>query len=121
MREDTYITREQEEQVKKEISNVKFSSNDKGIKAPHFVFYVKDQLIKKYDEKFVEQGGLKVTTSLDLDLQEKVQKIVTEEIAKVADLRVGNGAAVVIDPANAEVLAMIGSKDYFAKEYDGQV
>ena len=121
MREDTYITREQEEQVKKEISNVKFSSNDKGIKAPHFVFYVKDQLIKKYDEKFVEQGGLKVTTSLDLDLQEKVQKIVTEEIAKLAEFKVGNGAAVVIDPKTGQILAMVGSKDYFVKDYDGQV
>lgn len=121
MREDSYISREQEDQVKKEISNVKFSPNDRGIKAPHFVFYVKDQLIKKYDEKFVEQGGLRVTTSLDLDLQEKVQKIVTEEIAKLAEFKVGNGAAVVIDPKTGQVLAMVGSKDYFAKDYDGQV
>ena len=121
MREDDYITREQEDQLKREIPIVKFSPNDKGIKAPHFVFYVRDQLIKKYDEKFVEQGGLKVTTSLDLELQEKVQKIVTEEIAKLAEFKVGNGAAVVLDPKTGEILAMIGSKDYFAKDYDGQV
>ena len=121
MREDDYISRDQQDQLKKQVTDVKFSANEQGIRAPHFVFYVRDLLAERYGEKFLEQGGLKVTTSLDLDLQEKVQKIVTEEGAKVADLRVGNGAAVVIDPANAEVLAMIGSKDYFAKEYDGQV
>ncbi|KKS03927.1 MAG: hypothetical protein UU56_C0012G0001, partial [Candidatus Curtissbacteria bacterium GW2011_GWA2_41_24] len=121
MREDDYISRDQQDQLKKQVTDVKFSANEQGIRAPHFVFYVRDLLAERYGEKFLEQGGLKVTTSLDLDLQEKVQKIVTEEVAKVADLRVGNGAAVVIDPANAEVLAMIGSKDYFAKEYDGQV
>lgn len=121
MREDGYITREQEDQVKKEIPNVKFSGNDKGIRAPHFVFYVRDYLVEHFGEKLVEQGGLKVTTSLDLDLQDKVQKIVTDEVADVASLKVGNGAAVVIDPQTGQILSMVGSKDYFAKDYDGQV
>jgi len=121
MREDGYITREQEEKLKEEISGVHFSPNNQGIRAPHFVFYVKDILSQKYGDKFVEQGGLKVTTSLDLDLQEKVQKIVTEEIGKLKDLKVGNGASVVLDPKSGDILAMVGSKDYFAKDYDGQV
>ncbi|MDP2632142.1 MAG: transglycosylase domain-containing protein, partial [Candidatus Curtissbacteria bacterium] len=121
MREDGYISREQEDTLKGEIPLVKFSNDDKGIKAPHFVFYVRELLVQKYGEKLVEQGGLKVKTSLDLDLQEKVQTIVTEEVAKVADLSVGNGAAVVMDPKGGEVLSMVGSKDYFAKDYDGQV
>lgn len=121
MREDNYISKDQEDQLKKEIAEVKFSPNDQGIRAPHFVFYVRDLLNQRYGEKFVEQGGLKVTTALDLELQEKVQKIVAEEVAKVADLKVGNGAAVVIDPTNGDILAMVGSKDYFAKDYDGQV
>lgn len=121
MREDGYITSNQEEQLKKDIPNIKFSPNDQGIRAPHFVFYVKDQLTERYGEKYVEQGGLKVTTSLDLELQDKVQKIVAEEVAKLSDFKVGNGSAVVIDPKSGEVLAMVGSKDYFAKDYDGQV
>ncbi len=121
MREDGYITREQEDQVKKDIPNVKFSGNEKGIRAPHFVFFVRDILVDRYGEKFVEQGGLKVTTSLDLDMQDKVQKIVTDEVAKAASLKVGNGAAVVMDPKTGQILAMVGSKDYFAKDYDGQV
>ncbi|OGD84481.1 hypothetical protein A2165_03505 [Candidatus Curtissbacteria bacterium RBG_13_40_7] len=121
MREDGYITRDQEEQLKKEIPNVQFSANEQGIRAPHFVFYVRDQLVERYGEKFVEQGGLKIRTSLDLDLQDKAQKIVNEEISKLSEFKVGNGAAVVIDPKTGEILAMVGSKDYFAKDYDGQV
>lgn len=121
MREDGYISQEQEEQLRGEISQVKFSPDDEGIRAPHFVFYVRDLLNERYGEKFVEQGGLKVTTSLDLELQDKVQKIVSEEVAKVRDLKVGNGSAVVLDPGNGDILAMVGSKDYFDKDYDGQV
>lgn len=121
MREDGYITREQEDKLKQDIPNVKFSGDDKGIRAPHFVFYVKDLLVAKYGEKLVEQGGLQVQTSLDLGLQDKVQGIVTEEVNKLADFKVGNGSAVVMDPATGEILSMVGSKDYFAKDYDGQV
>ncbi len=121
MREDGYITRDQEEAVKKEIPNVSFTPDNQGIRAPHFVFYVKDLLTEKYGEKFVEQGGLKVKTSLDLDLQDKAQSIVSEEVGKLSKYKVGNGAAVVMDPKTGEILAMVGSKDYFAKDYDGQV
>ncbi len=121
MREDDYITREQEEQIKEELPNVKFSPDDQGIRAPHFVFYVRDLLVEKYGEKFVEQGGLRVKTTLDLELQEEVQKIVAEEVAELGGLNVGNGAAVVLDPKEGEILAMVGSKDYFAEDYDGQV
>lgn len=121
MREDGYITREQEEQIKAEISQVKFSPDDEGIKAPHFVFYIRELLAAKYGEKLVEQGGLAVTTSLDLELQDKVQQIVAQEVEKIKDLKVGNGAAVVADSKNGQILAMVGSKDYFAKDYDGQV
>jgi len=56
-----------------------------------------------------------------LELQEKAQKIVADEVAKLGEFKVGNGAAVVIDPQSGEILAMVGSKDYFAKDYDGQV
>ncbi len=121
MEEDGILTKDQEKKLKEEISNVKFSSNSQGIRAPHFVFYVKDLLVEKYGEKFVEQGGLRVKTSLDLELQDKVQNIVTEEVNKLDEFRVGNGAAVVMDPKNGEILSMVGSKDYFAKDYDGQV
>lgn len=121
LREDDHISEEQEVKLKEEIPNVQFSQNEQGIRAAHFVFYVRDKLVEKYGEKYVEQGGLKVTTTLDLDLQDRAQKIVAEEVLKLSDFRVGNGASVVLNPTNGEILSMVGSKDYFAKDYDGQV
>lgn len=119
MTEDKYITSIQAETAKNEI--LEYKKPDIGILAPHFVLYVKDLLVKKYGEKKVEQGGLKVTTSLDLNIQEFAQNTVASEVAKLKSLSVGNGAAVVTRPSTGEILAMIGSKDYFDKEIDGNV
>jgi len=122
MREDGYITSQQEEEAKKQLSEVKFASPGVTLKAPHFVMYVKKQLEDKYGQRIVEQGGLRVTTTLDLKLQEKAQKIVAEEIAKVAEkYHITNGAAVVINPNTGEILAMVGSKNYDDPNYDGKV
>jgi 1A family penicillin-binding protein len=82
------------------------------IKAPHFVFYIKDLLQKKYGEKTVEQGGLKVYTSLDLKLQEFTQQIVASEVAKLKQNKVGNGAALIVNPSTGEIHSMVGSKDW---------
>lgn len=120
MREDGHITEEQEKFAIDEIRNKTFNRAGVEIKAPHFVFYVKDILEKEYGEKVLEAGGLTVTTSLDLELQQKAQMIVKEEIDKVEKLHITNGAAMVVSPATGEILSMVGSKDYFAKDYDGQ-
>jgi len=121
MREDGYITKEEEEKIKKQLPNIQFQTQGAGIKAPHFVLHVKDLLVEQFGQRVVEQGGLQVKTTLDLKLQEEAQKIVAEEIGKLTKLKVGNGAAVVLAPKTGEILAMVGSKDYFAKDYDGNV
>jgi len=121
MREDGYITKEEEEQALAELPEVSFGTPGSSIKAPHFVFYVISELEEMYGQEVVQNGGLRVTTSLDLDIHEQVQEIVSEEVADVADLDVGNGAALVMDPRNGEILSMVGSKDYYADDYDGQV
>ena len=90
-----------------------FANTDGYIRAPHFVDYIRKDLEKRYGRKYVEFGGLTVTTTLDLDIQEKVQSIVTEEVNKNSYLGFSNGAAVVMDVKNAEVLAYAGSVDYF--------
>jgi len=121
MREDGYITAEQEEEAKKQLEQIKFSSSSGILKAPHFVMYVKKKLEEKYGQEVVEQGGLRVTTTLDLDLQEEAQKIVAEEIAKVEEkYHITNGGAVVINPQSGEILAMVGSKNYDDPNYDGK-
>ena len=119
MTEDKNISAETASEALKQ--EIKLSQNSINIKAPHFVMYVRDWLASKFGEDMVNNGGLKVTTSLDLDLQEFVQKTVTDEIANLKKLRVANGAALVTDPKNGEILSLVGSQNYFDFEHDGQV
>jgi penicillin-binding protein 1C len=119
MREDGYITEDLEKTAVAELDSVVFQKQSTSIKAPHFVFYVRDQLENMFDPGLVENGGLKVTTTLDLHLQDVSQDIVQEEIEKVKNYDISNGAAMVMDPADGEILAMIGSKDYFSDDIDG--
>lgn len=121
MREDGYITSEEEEKALEDLETYEFVGRGASYKAPHFVQYVQEKLIETYGENAVEGGGLRVTTTLDIDLQQKAQEIVAEEIEKVENLHITNGAAVVIDPDTGEILSMVGSKDFYAEDYDGQV
>jgi len=91
-----------------------------NIKAPHFVFEVKDKLVEDYGLSKVLEGGLKVTTSLDLDIQEYTQEIVAEEVADIEKYNVTNGAVVITQAKTGQVLAMVGSKDYWAEDIDGK-
>ncbi len=111
MVEDKYITQAQAEAAANEELQFKPAT---GIKAAHFVMYVKEQLVQKYGENLVERGGLKVKTTLDASLQEYAQATVAAEVEKLKNYRVGNGAALVTKPATGEILAMVGSTDYFA-------
>jgi len=80
--------------------------------APHFVMYVKELLVKKYGLSLVEKGGLQVTTSLDLNIQEASENTVWNEVQKNAYLNLTNGAALITNPKTGEILAMVGSRDY---------
>lgn len=119
MYEDGYITKLQQEQAGSEV--LKFALSRTDIAAPHFVFYVRDLLYQEYGEDMVEKGGLRVTTTLDLGLQNAAQASLSAEIEKLARANVSNGAALIIKPNTGEILSMIGSKDYFDTEHDGQV
>ncbi|MBQ6436370.1 PBP1A family penicillin-binding protein [bacterium] len=119
MREDGYITPEEEAKANSE--ELVFNTSKIQIKAPHFVMYVRQLLADKYGEEMVNTGGLVVRTTLDLDLQNQVQQIVTNEVDGLVRMRVSNGAAMVTRPATGEILAMVGSRDYFDFENDGQV
>ena len=113
-----YLSKSEAEKAKLEPLNF-VKPGTHGIKAPHLVMYVKRLLEQKYGTNLVEAGGLQVTTTLDLELQEKMEKIVAEEVDKAKALKVGNGALVAIDPTTGQILAMVGSKDYFDIENDG--
>jgi penicillin-binding protein 1C len=113
-----YITKEEMEKAKAEKLNYYLNKN--GILAPHFVFYVKEILDESYDNKKLMEGGLKITTSLDLNMQKLVEEKVASEVASLKKYNVTNGAAMVTDPQTGQILAMVGSIDYFSNEIDGK-
>ncbi len=91
-----------------------------GIKAPHFIFFIKDYLLQKYGAEMVEEKGLKVTTTLDYNLQAKGEKIVKEgALLNEKKWNGKNAALVAIDPKTGQILTMIGSRDYFDQTIDG--
>jgi len=110
MLELKYINQEQETQALNE--PLTFQPTQTPIYAPHFVMYVKDYLVQKFGLPLVEKGGLIVKTSLDLNLQNKAQDIVAQEVNNDAYLNLTNGAALVTNPSNGDILAMVGSHDY---------
>lgn len=119
MVEEGYITAAEAEKARSDVLQYALSKTD--IQAPHFVFYVRDLLYQKYGEETVERGGLRVYTTLDLELQKMAQASVSAEVASLTRMRVGNGAAMITKPNTGEILAMVGSRDYFDTAHDGQV
>jgi 1A family penicillin-binding protein len=119
MKELGYITPEAYETTKNEV--VAFQAKElSGIKAPHFVFFIKDYLEQKYGADVVEEEGLKVITTLDYKLQEKGEKIVKEGALKnEKDWNGKNASLVAIDPKTGQIITMVGSRDYFDKDIDG--
>lgn len=112
MKNQNYINKETYEKAIKEPLVVK--PIESKIYAPHFVFYVKAKLEDLYGISKVETGGLNVLTTLDLNIQKECEKILKEELEKVKNLNVTNGAILVTRPSTGEILAMVGSVDYFA-------
>ena len=119
MRINKYINEDQETLALNQ--NLTFAANKTDILAPHFVMYVRQILENTYGPEVVEQGGLEVFTTLDYEVQKVAENAVASEVNRLARLNVGNGAALVLDPKTGEILAMVGSKDYFDTEADGNV
>lgn len=100
------------------------------IRAPHFVAYVRNLLEQEYGEQVVNAGGLRVRTTLDLVLQERAQEIVARHINELKnrtrnenapDYNLNDAALVALEPKTGEILAMVGSADYFDEDIDGAV
>ena len=107
-----YISKEQAAEAKNEI--LVFAKPSSSIIAPHFVIYVQKYLLEKYGDDYLKTEGLKVITTLDVDLQKSGEEIVKQSVAKNQSKGAFNAALVAINPSSGEVLTMVGSKDYFA-------
>ncbi len=119
MKENGFITSDEYKEALKE--KVKFlEKNTTGIRAPHFSLFVKDLLVNKYGESAVEEGGLRVITTLNYDYQEKAEKVISNFAPTLASsYNASNTAMVAIDPKTGDILTMVGSRNYFDKEIQG--
>jgi 1A family penicillin-binding protein len=120
MAKDGYITKDEAEKAKAE--KIAFrQENIGGIIAPHFVFYVKEILADKFGEKVLEEGGLKVITTLDLEKQKIAEDAIHNAKDKNLKYKATNAALLSIDAKTGEILAMVGSQDFNDEKIDGQV
>lgn len=119
MKEYGYITEAQMIDAKKQNTDIKPELNETI--APHFVLYLKDLLVDEFGEQAVDQGGMKVITTLDYDMQVAANTAIKNGL-DVASKKYGatNGALVALDPKTGEILAMVGSRDFFDEKNSGQ-
>lgn len=114
-----FISEEEHNAAKAETVEFVADANT-GIKAPHFVMYIWEQLAERYGEEELATRGLKVVTTLDYELQAEAEKIVNEyALSNETKYNASNAALVAIDPNTGDVLTMVGSRGYFDEEIDG--
>lgn len=119
MKINGFIT--EEEEKKALAQDIKFSIKKTDIKAPHFVMYTRGKLEEMFSKEVVETGGLEVVTSLDYSIQKIAETVIKDQLKKIEKLNIKNAAALVLDSKTGEILAMVGSKDYFDTKNDGNV
>jgi 1A family penicillin-binding protein len=116
MKKFGYITEEEFIQAQEE--ELELAPVASSIKAPHFVMYVREYLEENYGKEYMEKAGLKVYTTLDWDFQQIAEKTVLEGVqSNIKNYNAHNAALVAIDPKTGQILAMVGSKDYWAEPY----
>lgn len=114
-----YISQEQAGQAKAVDILARINPYRDRVVAPHFVFYVRDLLVQKYGALTAERGGLRVVTTLDANMQKIAEEEVAAGAARNDKKGAGNAALVAIDPHTGQILAMVGSRDYFDTAKDG--
>ncbi len=121
MLEHKLITQDEYEAAKKEEVTFQEQSNQ-GIKAPHFVFYVREYLEEKYGADRVDSEGLQVISTLDWDLQREAEQIVHKgALQNEKNFNASNAALVAVDATTGQILTMVGSRNYFDEHIDGKV
>jgi 1A family penicillin-binding protein len=119
MHEEGYITEQEKNESQAEPLTLERSYSQ--IKAPHFVLYVREQLIEKFGEGLVDTGGLKVITTLDWDKQQIAEDVIADIGTSVLERAGANNTSLIaIDPKNGHILSMVGSKNFFDDSIDGQ-
>jgi 1A family penicillin-binding protein len=118
MAEEGYIT--EEEKVAAQNEPLTLSRTFSDMKAPHFVLYVKEQLVEKFGEQLVDTGGLKVITTLDWKMQEAAETVIENASSTMLASNANNTALLAMDPKTGQILTMVGSRDFYDDSIDGQ-
>jgi len=121
MKDEGNISQKQADSALIDIKNFAFKERkSEAIKAPHFVMWIRQQLIDMLGENYVSNGNLTIKTTLDSDIQEDSENIVSKEFEGFKNYKVKNAAVMVLDVKSGGILAMLGSQNYFNDEIDGQ-
>lgn len=119
-----YITQEEADTAKEENTTTvgeTVQQRKDTILAPHFALYVIEQAAEEFGEEKIQKEGMKIITTLDYDKQKMAEEAINNGVAKIERYGASNAALVSIDPNNGQVLAMVGSRDFFNTEIDGNV
>jgi penicillin-binding protein 1C len=92
-----------------------------NMRYPHWVQFVRSQMELQFDPQTIYRSGFTVTTTLDPGLQDQAQQMVSDKVASMVDMHATNGALVCIRPSTGEILALVGSADYYNASISGQV
>lgn len=114
-----HISEQQADQAKR--VRLSYTPLKRDLLAPHWVMYVRDLVENKYGPRLIHQGGLKIFTTLDFDLQGKLQEVAHNNVDTLAVRDANNTAITAVNPKTGEILAMIGSMDYYNNDIEGQV
>ncbi|MBM3250963.1 MAG: hypothetical protein FJZ07_01895 [Candidatus Nealsonbacteria bacterium] len=115
MAKENYLTKEEAELAKKE--ELEFSEVRESIKAPHFVLHIQNELFRRYGRTSLEEIGFRVYTTLDWEMQKAAETAVSEGVKRNKGFNAHNASLVAIDPGNGEILAMVGSADWFGEPF----
>lgn len=120
-RPDVCVSYEEATQAGIDLTNYDFPELTFNMRYPHWVVYVKSLLEEQFDPQTIYRSGFTVYTTLDPNLQREGQRIVAEQLSKLQENNASNGALIAMDPQTGEILAMVGSADFYNEEIDGQV
>ncbi len=120
MLEQGYINQEEADTAKADDVLKKIVPNQSNLNAPHFIFTIKEQLEDMYGLQTVEKEGLKVITTLDANLQNIAEQAIKDQTKHFNSFGANTAALMATDPRNGDILAYVGSADYYNNEIDGQ-
>ncbi len=121
MKEKRFISGLEYTNTQSQLQNIEFKTYRAEIKAPHFVFYVRELLEEELGKEVLEQSGLRIYTTLDFDLQQKAEELIEKNAESNQAYDISNIALVSAEPSTGYIKAMVGSRDYWSEEIDGKV